>query len=414
MGIVHPRVVITGLGIAGPLGLSPHQTWSSLMAGACGAQRIDVEGVGEITAFPTAGVGDAVRDLLGARELRRMDRVGHLAVLAATGALTDAGSPPVPAGRIGAALGCVHGGAQTLESASRTHWQDGLDRVGPLTIPLGLTNGALAAVARTIGIHGPTAVTGTACAAGTDAIGTGLAWIRAGQADLVLVGGAEAPLVPLLVAGYRKLGALSRRDGDPAVASRPFDRERDGFVMAEAAAVLVLESDTHARARGARIYAELAGFGQTCDAGHLTDPDPAGSGAARAIGIALADAGTAPGEVDYINAHATSTPAGDRAEAHALAAAGLASTPVSSTKGAHGHALGAAGAVEALITALAVHRGVLPPTRNLVHPDPEIDLRHITAPEAADIGVAISNSFGFGGHNACLVLRAPGRAPAPR
>ena len=368
MGVVTPRVVITGLGIASPLGSDIDHVWSALLDGRSGATRLNVDGLGQITVFQVADADDDARELLGAREFRRMDRVGHLATLATAAALADAGDHGVPADRVGAVIGCVHGGAHTLAVASRAEWTQGLDRVGPLAIPLGLTNGALAAVARTFGVHGPTSVTGTACAAGTDAIGLGRDWILQGRADLVLAGGAEAPLVPLLIAGYRKLGALSRSDRTPTEASRPFDADRDGFVMAEAGAVLVLEERERALRRGATIYAEIAGFGQTCDAAHLTDPDPKGTGAGRAIALALRDAGISPDTVGYVNAHATATLAGDIAEARALMAAGLGDTPVSSTKAAIGHPLGAAGAVEAIVTALALYRQVLPPTANLDHP----------------------------------------------
>ncbi len=414
MVVVPPRVVITGLGIASPLGSDIDRVWSALLDGHSGATRVEIEGLGPVTVFRVADADDEARDLLGAREFRRMDRVGHLATLATAAALSDAGDHRVPADRLGAVIGCVHGGAHTLEVASRAEWTQGLDRVGPLAIPLGLTNGALAAVARTFGVRGPTSVTGTACAAGTDAIGLGRDWILQGRADLVLAGGAEAPLVPLLIAGYRKLGALSRSDRSAAEASRPFDADRDGFVMAEAGAVLVLEEREHALRRGATIYAEISGFGQTCDAAHLTDPDPDGTGARRAIALALEDAGITPATVGYINAHATATPAGDIAEAHALVAAGLGATPVSSTKAAIGHPLGAAGAVEALVTALALQRQTLPPTANLDAPDPAIALRHIRSAEPATLDAAMSNSFGFGGHNACLVLRAPEAAAATR
>jgi 3-oxoacyl-[acyl-carrier-protein] synthase II len=410
MTVMRPRVVITGLGIVGPLGLSAPAFWSALIAGGTGARHRDFDGIDGVTVFPAEGADEAARALIGTRDYRRMDRVGHLATLAAAEALTDAGPHGAPPERVGASLGCVHGGAATLESASEARWRSGADRVGPLTIPLGLTNGAVAAVARTFEVHGPTSVAGTACAAGTDAVGTAAEWIRSGRADVVLAGGAEAPLVTLLVAGYRKLGALSRSTRPPDEASRPFDSARDGFVMGEAGAVLILEARDRAVARGARIYAEVLGHAATCDAGHLTDPDPAGSGAARAITLALTDAGIAPGRVEYINAHATATQAGDLAESRAIVAAGLAHAPISATKGAHGHPLGAAGALEAAITALAIDRQVLPATRNLVDPDPGAPLDHITTPRHGAVHVAVSNSFGFGGHNACLVLGADSAA----
>jgi 3-oxoacyl-[acyl-carrier-protein] synthase II len=403
------RVVITGIGIIGPIGASAPDFWSALIRGESGAQRRGFGELGDVTVFPVDDADDAAHALIGTRDFRRMDRVGHLATVAAAEALADAGDHGAPPERVGASLGCVHGGAATLESASEVQWSQGPDRVGPLAIPLGLTNGAVAAVARTFGLRGPTSVAGTACAAGTDAVGAGAEWIRHGRADVVLAGGAEAPLVTLLVAGYRKLGALSRSTRPPAEVSRPFDVDRDGFVMGEAAAIVVLEDRDRAVARGAHIYAEVLGHAATCDAAHLTDPDPSGSGAARAIALALADAGAARDEVAYINAHATSTSAGDVAESGALTAAGLDRVPISSTKGAHGHPLGASGALEAAITAMAIDRQWLPATRNLKTPDPGARLAHVTVPRPADIGVAISNSFGFGGHNACLVLGAADR-----
>jgi 3-oxoacyl-[acyl-carrier-protein] synthase II len=403
---MKPRVVITGIGIVSPLGTGATAFWSSLIAGVSGAERIAVEGLGTVTAYPVIGVDEAARDLFGHRETRRMDRVGRLAAVAGAMALEDAGTHGVDADRIGASIGCIHGGAQTLYDAHATLLKRGADRVSPLTIPLGLTNSAVAAAARVLEVRGPTSVTGTACAAGSDAIGTGIGLIRDGRADIVIAGGAEAPLSPLVVAGYRQLGALSVTDRPASEASRPFDLERDGFVMAEGAGVVVLEDRAHALARGARIYAEVVGFASTCDAGHLTDPDPAGEGAAKAIRLALADADIPAGAVGYVNAHATSTPAGDRAEAQALHSAGLDHAAVSSTKSAHGHALGAAGGIEAIVTALSLANHTLPATLNLITPDPEVPLDHIRTPRAATIEIAISNSFGFGGHNACVVMRA--------
>lgn len=402
---MSPRVVVTGMGIVSPLGSSLDTFWAALVTGVSGARRVPIDGVGQITAFPVEGVDDAARAAFGQREIRRMDRSGRLATLAAAAALTDAGAHGLPTDRIGAAIGCVHGGAQTLHDASVTLLTRGADRVSPLAIPLGLTNGPLAAVTRTLDVRGPTSVAGTACAAGTDAIGAGLDLIRSGRADLVLAGGAEAPLAPLVAAGYRQLGALSQTERTPTEASRPFDAARDGFVMGEGAGILVLEEREHARNRGARIYAEVIGFASTCDAGHLTDPDPTGTGAARAIVLALADAGIGPEAVSYVNAHATSTPAGDRAEAHALAAAGLTGTPVSATKAAHGHALGAAGGIEAVVTVLALAHQLLPATLNLEDPDTDVEIAHIRTPRPCAADIAISNSFGFGGHNACVVMQ---------
>lgn len=400
------RVVITGLGIVSPLGSSADTFWNALMSGTSGARRIALDDIADVTAFPVDGVDEAARAHFGQRDVRRMDRVGRLATLAAAAALNDAGRHGVPAERIGAVVGCVHGGALTLHEAAVTLATRGAERVSPLAIPLGLTNSAVSAVARTLDVRGPTSVTGTACAAGTDAIGAGVELLRSGHADLVLAGGAEAPLAPLLVTGYRQLGALSQTERPPHEASRPFDAARDGFVIGEGAGILVLEEREHALSRDATIYAEVVGHASTCDAGHLTDPDPTGSGAARVIELALADAQVGVDEVGYVNAHATSTRAGDDAEARALIASGLTAVPVSATKAAHGHALGAAGGIEAVVTALALVHQVLPATLNLERPDTEIPLAHVLVPRPAAIEIAISNSFGFGGHNACLVMRA--------
>ena len=298
----------------------------------------------------------------------------------------------------------MHGGAETLLEAHRALLERGADRVGPLAIPSSLPNHPCAAAARALGLRGPSSAPATACAAGSDAIGTGLAMIREGRADVVVAGGADAPLSPLVVAGYIRVGALNHDPGDAARASRPFDRTRDGFVIGEGAGILVLEERERALARGARIYAELAGYGSSCDAGHPTDPDQTGEGPARAIAEALADAGLTPEDVDYVNAHATSTPAGDLAEARALVRAGLGGATVSSTKSAHGHGLGAAGGVEAVATLMAFSRGLLPATLNLEDPDPEAPFDHVLTPRPAQVDAAISNSFGFGGHNSCLAF----------
>jgi len=396
--------VITGLGVVSPLGLGVEPFWEGLIAGRSGARRVEVDGLGTLTAFPVED-GDAARERFGTRDARRMDRVGQLAALAGALALDDAGGPPADPARAGVAIGSVHGGAETLDEAYRTLHDRGPDRVSPLAVPLSLVNSAAAATARVLGLRGPSSAPATACAAGADAIGAALDAIRAGRADVMVAGGAEAPLSPMVAAGYARMGALTRGGRAPEEASRPFDRARDGFVIGEGAGVLVLEERDHALARGATIHAELAGYAATCDAGHLTDPDPVGAGAARALVAALADAGVTPGEVGYVNAHATSTPAGDVAEARALASAGLDGVPVSSTKSAHGHGLGAAGGVEALVAALVIARGIIPPTLNLDDPDPDAPLAHVLAPTPAAVDVAVSNSFGFGGHNACLVLR---------
>ena len=394
--------MVTGIGIVSPLGAGADAFWEALVGGRHGMARVEVDGLGSVVACPVSEP-DQAAERFGQREARRMDRSARLAVTAAALALEDAGSPDLDPERTGTAVACIHGGAATLDEAERVLLERGADRLSPLALPLALSNAPVAATARVLGLRGPSTALATACAAGADAIGAAMGMIRDGRADAVLAGGAEAPLSPMVVAGYRRLGALSRRD-DPAAASRPFDRGRDGFVVAEGAAVLVLEEAGHAAARGARVLAEAAGYGSTCDAGHLTDPDRTGAGPARAVGLALADAGIAPSDVGYVNAHATSTPAGDLAEAWALTLAGLGEAPVSSTKGAHGHALGASGATEAAVAVLALHRSLLPPTRNLEDPEPDPPLRHLPRAERGAIAAALSNSFGFGGHNACLVF----------
>lgn len=401
---VRRRVVITGLGILTPLGDTTDAFWDAVVAGRSGASGVEVPGVGILPTF-TFDEADRARAAFGQREARRMSRAGRFAAVAGARALADAGALGADPDRIGVALGNVHGGAEVLEEAQDVLRERGADRVSPLTIPLGLVNSPVAATARALGLRGPSSVIATACAAGADAIGTALSWIRDGRADVALAGGAEAPVTPLIVAGYLRIGALSKGGRPAEVCSRPFDASRDGFVIGEGAGMLILEERDRALARGARIYAELAGYGASCDAAHPTDPDPAGEGAVRAIRTALADAGATAAEVGYVNAHATSTPAGDVAEARALRSAGLAAAAVSSTKACHGHGIGAAGGIEAVVTALAIHTGRIPPTANLDDPDPDTPLDHVRTARVARVEWALSNSFGFGGHNATLVFR---------
>lgn len=395
------RVVVTGIGVASALGMDVDALWDAVLAGRSAATELELDGLPPVPACRVDGLDpDAI---VGRREARRMDRVGVLAAAAAAAALADAGEVGVPAERFGAAVASAHGGAATWEAAQQALLERGLDRVSPFTVPLGLTNSPVAGVARLHGLHGPTAAPATACAAGTDAIGWAAERIRLGRADAMLAGGAEAPFAASVVGGYLRLGAVASLDRGAAAASRPFDAARDGFVMAEGAATLVLEDRDHALARGARVLAEVVGYGQACDAGHLTSPDETGEGPARAIAAALADAGLAPGDIGYVNAHATSTPAGDAAEAQALRRAGLGDTPVSSTKGQHGHTLGAAGAIEAVVALAALVRDALPPCANL--DDPDVDLDLVRAARPAEVEHVMSTGFGFGGHDAALILR---------
>jgi 3-oxoacyl-[acyl-carrier-protein] synthase II len=397
-------VVVTGAGVVSSLGAGVEPFWDALAEGRSGASRVEVEGLGELTAFPVADDAENARERFGQKEARRMDRAGRFASVAAALALEDAGLTDVDHERTGASIGSVHGGPETLLEAHRVLAERGADRVSPLAIPLSLANAPCAAAARSLGLRGPSAAPATACAAGSDAIGTALLLLRDGRADAMVAGGAEAPISPMVVAGYLRVGALTKSDRPAREACRPFDVARDGFVIGEGSGVLLLEEREHALARGARIYAELAGYGSTCDANHLTDPDPLGEGPSRAMLLALADAGIGPEDIGYVNAHATSTPSGDLAESRALAIAGLSGAAVSSTKGAHGHALGGAGGLEAVALLMAFSRDVLPPTINLENPDPGSPLDHVTSPRSVAVGAVLSNSFGFGGHNSSLVF----------
>jgi 3-oxoacyl-[acyl-carrier-protein] synthase II len=399
------RVVVTGLGVIAPTGSGVEAFWDSLEAGRSGAKLVEFPGVAPAVLCPIEGFEP--ENWFSRRDTRRMDRCGQLAAAAALLALEDAGGDlDLPPARVGAAVGSAHGGTQTLADAYQAFYERGADRVSPFAIPLSLTNVAAASTARALGLRGPSAAPCTACAAGADAIVSALALIRADRADAMFAGGADAPLVPVIVAGYRSLGALSSTRREPEQASRPFDRDRDGFVMAEGAGILVLEEREHALRRGARIYAELSGYGSSCDAAHLTDPDESGEWPAVAIRGALADAGVAPEEIGYVNAHATSTFAGDSAEARAIVRAGLGHAAVSSTKAMHGHTMGAAGGVEAIAALLPLARGMLPPSVNLDAPDDGSELDYVAGgTRAIETDATLSNSFGFGGHNAAIVLR---------
>ena len=406
------RVVISGLGAVTPLGSDVESTWEALLAGRSGA--------GEITQFDssrfTVHFACEVKDFepteyIDRKQARRMDRFAHLIVAAARQAEKDSGIDiEAEAPRIGAAIATGIGGLKAFQDCHSELLERGPDRVNPFSIPEIIPNMGAAWVSMQLGTKGPLSSQCTACAASNMAIGDGLDAIRLGRADVMLCGGTEAPVTEVGIAGFSAMRALSRRNDDPEAASRPFDAGRDGFVMGEAGAVVVLEELEHAKARGAKIYAELLGYGVSSDAQHITEPDPSGENPARAMTMAFHDAGVDPGEIDYINAHGTSTPLGDASETRVIKLAvgeeHARETPISSTKGSTGHCLGAAGAVEAIFTTLAVKHGKLPPTINYEDPDPECDLDYIPneARDAPDLRVAVSNSFGFGGHNACIVL----------
>jgi 3-oxoacyl-[acyl-carrier-protein] synthase II len=404
--------VITGLGALTPLGTDVESSWEGLIAGRSGAAAITQFDSSDYTVHFACEVKDFdATEYIDRKKARRMDRFAHLIVAAARQAERDSGIEiEKESDRIGAAIATGIGGLKAFQDCYDELLERGPDRVNPFSIPEIIPNMGAAWVSMQLGTKGPLSSQCTACAASNMAIGDGLDAIRLGRADVMLCGGTEAPVTEVGIAGFSAMRALSRRNDDPEAASRPFDAGRDGFVMGEAGAVVVLEELEHARARGAKIYAELLGYGVSSDAQHITEPDPSGKNPARAMTMAFGDAGVSPDEIDYINAHGTSTPLGDSAETRviklALGEENARKTPISSTKGATGHCLGAAGAVEAMFCILAVDRGALPPTINYDEPDPTCDLDYIpNEAREADVRTAVSNSFGFGGHNATIVVR---------
>jgi 3-oxoacyl-[acyl-carrier-protein] synthase II len=406
------RVVITGLGAVSPLGNDVDSTWENLVAGKSGAAKIEQWDASEYPVHFACELKDFdPANWLERKQARRMDRFAQMIVAAARQAEEDSGlDVESEAERIGASIATGIGGLRAFQDCYDQLLARGPDRVNPFSIPQIIPNMGAAWVSMELGTRGPLSSQCTACAASNMAIGEATDMIRLGRADVVLAGGTEAGVTPIGIAGFSAMRALSRRNEDPEKASRPFDAARDGFVMGEAGAVVVLEELEHARERGAKIYGELLGYGLSSDATHVTEPDPSGANPARAVQMALTDAGVAAEDVDYINAHGTSTPLGDASETKviklALGEDVARKTPISSTKGATGHCLGAAGAVEAIFTILAVNRNTLPPTINYETEDPECDLDYIpNESREADVRVAVSNSFGFGGHNAVIVVR---------
>ena len=404
------RVVVTGVGLITPLGTGVEKTWNALCAGQSGIRRItkfDPSGhacqiAGEVTDFDPA-------DCIEKKEIKKMDTFIHYAVGASQMAVDDAGLKVTPenADRVGVYIGSGIGGLQAIEAFHKVLLEKGPDRVSPFFIPMVIINLASGQVSIRIGARGPNSCAVTACATGNHCIGDAFRLIQYGEADAMVAGGAEAAITPLGVAGFASARALSTRNDDPERASRPFDKERDGFVLGEGAGVLVLEELESARRRGARSYAEILGYGMTADAHHITAPPEDGQGAVRCMRLALQDAGLSPDAIGYVNAHATSTMA-DRIETTAIKqvfgdhARRLA---VSSTKSMTGHLLGAAGGVEAVFSVLAIHRGILPPTINQEVPDPECDLDYVpNVARRAEVRAVLSNSFGFGGVNACLIF----------
>lgn len=408
------QIVVTGLGAVTPIGSGTEGLWDGLMSGRSGAgpitqfetESLPVRIACEVTDFDPANYVDA-------RQVGRTDRFTQMAVAATTLAIEDFGEFDFESNgdRVGVIIGSGIGGIGTIEREHSALLKGGPRRVSPFMVPRLMPNAAAAAVAMKFKLFGPNYAPTSACATGAHAIGEAYRNLKAGAADVMIAGGTESALTPLSVSAFARMGALSRRNDDPGAASRPFEKNRDGFVFGEGAGVLILETREHAEKRGAPILAEVAGYGASADAFHVTQPDPEGAGATLAMRAALNDAKANPDEVDYINAHGTSTPYNDRVETIAIKSAfGVEAKriPVSSTKSQTGHLLGAAGAVEAMVSVLAVARNVIPGTINLDESDPECDLDYVgEGPRETNVRLALSNSFGFGGQNSCLLFRKP-------
>lgn len=408
---MRQRVVITGMGCVSPLGSDVSTLWKNILAGK--------SGVGYITHYDTSKfdvkIGAEVRDfdgvaLFGARDARRMDRFVQFALAAALQAVKNAGLEITEQNRdrIGVVTGTGIGGMNTLFQQTVVYFERGPDRVSPFLVPMMLPDTAAGTVAIQLGVRGPNMAVVSACASGTNAIGEAAEAIRRGSADVILTGGSEAVITPIAMAGLSVMKALSTRNNEPERASRPFDRDRDGFVMGEGAAILVLESLEHARPRNVTILGEISGYGTSNDAYHISAPSENGAGAALCMQLALRDAGLVVGNIDYINAHGTSTQLNDKSETAAIKTVfgrRAYEVPVSSTKSMTGHLLGAAGALEALLCVKIIQEGMLPPTINYETPDPECDLDYVpNQARPAAVRNIMSNSFGFGGHNASIIV----------
>ncbi len=406
------RVVVTGLGAVTPLGNSKDEFWRRLVAGESGVGPITVFDTADFATKFAAEVKDFDPDtLIGRRESRRMDRYAQLAFVAAKEAIEDSGlnlSEPELLERSGAIIATGIGGILTFWQSAEKAKRDGTwAKISPFFIPMLMANAAAAQISMQYGLRGPLFAVSSACASGNDALITAYNYIASGEAPMMVAGGSEATISPLAVGGFCSMKAMSTRNDDPQRASRPFDKERDGFVLGEGAGILILEDHEHAIARNARIYAEVLGYGQSADAYNLVAPDPESKGVELALRRALQNANVSPGDVDYINAHGTSTPQGDSAESQAIERVLGAGTnvAVSSTKSMHGHALGAAGGIEGVATVLSVQNDMMPPTINYEYPDPECTLDYVpNVARAATVRVGLSNSFGFGGHNSVVVF----------
>jgi 3-oxoacyl-[acyl-carrier-protein] synthase II len=407
------RVVITGLGAVTPLGLDVATTWTNILAGKSGATPItswdaslyDCRFAAQVEGF------EPRKHFFNEKDARRADRYSQLAMASAKEAVKHAGLDPeqLQLERVGVLIGSGIGGLKTLHEQDEHLIMKGPNRVSPFMIPMMISNMAAGLVSMEFGFAGPNFAVVTACATSNNCIGEAWRLIRDDEADVILAGGSEAACSPLGMSGFAAMKALSTRNDDPARASRPFDKDRDGFVLGEGAGLVIVEELEHAKKRGANILVELTGYGLTSDAYHMTSPPPGGHGAVRAMQLTLKRAGVSPDQVDYINAHGTSTPVGDVAETEAIKTvfgAHAKAVPVSSTKSMTGHLLGAAGAAEIIFCIKAIQDNVLPPTINLDNPDPACDLDYVpNKPRETRVNVAMSNSFGFGGHNATLLVR---------
>ena len=408
------RVVVTGLGATTPLGGTATETWDAALAGRSGARTMPYDWVAqyELPVTFAAMVATPPGDVLAKVETRRLDPSSQYALIAAREAWADAGKPEVEPERLGVAVGSGIGGVWTLLDQWDVLREKGPRRVYPLAVPMLMPNGPASAVSLDLGARAGAHTPVSACASGAEAMGYAIEMIRSGRADVVVAGGTEAAVHAMPIAGFAAMQALSTRNDEPEKASRPYDTGRDGFVLGEGSAVIVIEAEEHARARGAKIYAELASVGMSADAHHITAPEPEGSGASRAMLYAVENAGLTPTDIIHINAHATSTPVGDVAEYNAIKRAfgdHAENIAVTATKSMTGHLLGAAGALEAVFTILSIHHRTVPATINLDNQDPEIPLnvvtgQHLTLPDG-DIA-ALNNSFGFGGHNVALAFRS--------
>ena len=407
------RVVVTGLGVVTSLSCQVEDLWSRLLAGESGIHPIRLF---DISDFKIKFGGDIYdwnpEKYIGPKDLKRVDRFSQLAIVASADAVEQSGLDfsKENLGRCGVILGSGIGGLAELEAQLTRLVQKGPDRVSPFVVPKMMLNAAGSNVSMRFGLKGPNYTVATACASAANAIGDAYRAIQHNEAEVMVTGGTEAAMTRMGLSGFQNMNALSERNDDPARASRPFDTGRDGFVLAEGAGILVFEELEHAKARGANIFAEVLGFGCSGDAGHITQPDERGLGAAKAMGDALADGGLNPGDIDYINAHGTSTPLGDKAETQAIKSVfgeSARTVSISSTKSSLGHSLGASGGIEFVLSVKAIQTSVVPPTINLDAPDPDCDLDYTpNRPRERKVRIAMSNSFGFGGHNASVIVGA--------